>query len=244
MNRATTLTGRSTNRSNADPVFPSVPRRRGWRNALLQSAVVVACLPHACEADQLFGFTDARGVFHFSDAPSDPRHRRLLGADTPAPRQPVAPTTNPRRADGKLSRLIDAAAREARLDPALVEAVALVESGFDERARSPKGALGLMQLMPATATRFGVADPLDPRENLAGGARYLRELIDRFDALPLALAAYNAGEGAVERHGNAIPPYVETAAYVPKVLNHYRLLRARSLAGKMPEAGRYRATAL
>lgn len=208
-------------RSGARGLFPSSPLHRRVRHALLRSAVFVACLPQASHADQLFGFTDDRGIFHFSDAPSDPRHRRLLGTDTTAARQASAPRTVPRRAAGKLSRLIDDAAREARVDPALVEAVALVESGFDERARSPKGALGLMQLMPATAMRFGVADPLDPRQNLVGGARYLRELIDRFDALPLALAAYNAGEGAVTRYGGRIPPYSETVAYVPKVLDHF-----------------------
>ncbi len=123
-------------------------------------------------------------------------------------------------------KLIHDAARRARVDPALIEAVALIESGFNERARSPKGALGLMQLMPATATRFGVTDPFDPRQNLLGGARYLRELIDRFEALPLALAAYNAGEGAVGRYNNSIPPYAETVKYVPAVLGQYRRIRA------------------
>jgi soluble lytic murein transglycosylase len=206
------------------------------RVALWASIATAICVPDSSRADQLYGFTDERGVFHFSDAPSDPRHRRLIAsAPTAAPNR-GARTAKPRRAAAELSRLIRDAAHAARVDPALIEAVALVESGFDERARSPKGALGLMQLMPATATRFGIADPLDARQNLAGGARYLRELLDRFDTLPLALAAYNAGEGAVERHGNAIPPYFETIAYVPKVLNHYERLGGVPPRGTTAEA--------
>lgn len=100
-------------------------------------------------------------------------------------------------------------------------AVVATESAFNPRARSPKGALGLMQLMPDTARRLGVADPLDPEANLRGGVRYLSMLLDMFDDLSLALAAYNAGEGAVIRHGRSIPPYPETLAYVPKVMRHY-----------------------
>ncbi|WP_407278393.1 lytic transglycosylase domain-containing protein [Aromatoleum evansii] len=190
------------------------------------------CSAGSCWADRLYGYADDRGVFNFSDAPSDPRHRLILEARPPRPvaggTAARAAATSLRRSPGQLSPLIRDAARQNRIDPALVEAVAFVESRFDERARSPKGALGLMQLMPDTATRFGVSDPFDARQNLAGGARYLRELLDRFDSLPLALAAYNAGEGAVERHGKAIPPYAETAQYVPAVLTHYERLRGNA----------------
>lgn len=183
------------------------------------------CSAGPCWADRLYGYSDSSGVFNFSDAPSDPRHRLILELQ-PSPAVAGRSTTRanqagPRRNPGQLSPLIRDAARQSGIDPALIEAVAFVESRFDERARSPKGALGLMQLMPATAMRLGVSDPLDARQNLTGGARYLRELLDRFGSLPLALAAYNAGEGAVERHGNAIPPFKETAAYVPMVLEHY-----------------------
>jgi len=162
----------------------------------------------------------------FSDAPSDPRHEPCSPQIGHAWFRADPGSVRATRAGAELVKLIHDAARRARVDPALIEAVALIESGFNERARSPKGALGLMQLMPATATRFGVTDPFDPRQNLLGGARYLRELIDRFEALPLALAAYNAGEGAVGRYNNSIPPYAETVKYVPAVLGQYSRIRA------------------
>ncbi|MGF1526653.1 MAG: lytic transglycosylase domain-containing protein [Candidatus Competibacterales bacterium] len=108
------------------------------------------------------------------------------------------------------------------LDPALVLAVIQVESAFDRHAVSKADAQGLMQLIPATAERFGVADPFDVEQNLKGGMAYLRWLLARFDAnLTLALAGYNAGEGAVERH-RGVPPYPETQAYVRRVLGLYR----------------------
>ncbi len=106
------------------------------------------------------------------------------------------------------------AAEGKGLDPALVLAVMRIESGFDARALSPKGAIGLMQLMPDTAARFGVRDAYDPEQNVRGGASYLRFLLERYDGdVTLAAAAYNAGEGAVDRHGG-VPPYAETQAYV------------------------------
>lgn len=206
--------------------LPSSRLHRRVRGALLRSALLVACLPPTSHADQLFGFTDDRGVFHFSDAPSDPRHAPLLAPTRTRMVRPDRGSAGAIRPGAELAKLIHDTARRTRVDPALIEAVALVESGFNERARSPKGALGLMQLMPATAMRFGVTDPFDPRQNLLGGARYLRELIDRFEALPLALAAYNAGEGAIGRYNNSIPPYAETVKYVPTVLGQYRRLQA------------------
>lgn len=123
------------------------------------------------------------------------------------------------RNPGAYDRLIHRTASRYALDPALLKAVMHAESGFNPHARSPKGALGLMQLMPETAQRYGVHDIFDPVENVGGGARYLRALLTRFagDAR-LALAAYNAGEHAVLRH-RGIPPYRETRHYVHKVLN-------------------------
>ena len=110
-----------------------------------------------------------------------------------------------------------------------LHALVAVESRYDARAVSGKGALGLMQLMPQTARRYGVADAFDPRQNLQGGARYLRDLLRLFDNdLRLALAAYNAVEHAVMKHGNRIPPYGETLRYVPLVLDFYARYRDQS----------------
>jgi soluble lytic murein transglycosylase-like protein len=118
------------------------------------------------------------------------------------------------------------AAADTGIDPALLLSVLVHESGGDPRARSPKGALGLMQLMPATARELGVTEPLRPAESIRGGARYLGQLLARFDQNPeLALAGYNAGPGAVEKAGQRIPPYRETVAYVRKVMSLYERLR-------------------
>jgi soluble lytic murein transglycosylase-like protein len=122
---------------------------------------------------------------------------------------------------GDLHALAAAAARRHGLAPELVAAVAAVESGFNPAAVSPKGAQGLMQLMPKTAAALGVADAFDPAANLDGGSRHLRALIARYNGdLEKALAAYNAGEGAVQRHGG-VPPYRETREYVKKVMSRY-----------------------
>jgi soluble lytic murein transglycosylase-like protein len=118
-----------------------------------------------------------------------------------------------------IKAIVHEVAASEQVSPHLLEAVIAVESGYNPRAVSPKGAQGLMQLMPATASRFGVVDPFDPRENVRAGARYLKQLLDLFGGeLRLALAAYNAGEQAVIRSGHRIPPYAETQRYVPRVL--------------------------
>ncbi len=128
-------------------------------------------------------------------------------------------STNRRRAD--LLIAIYEMAPEFDLDPALVREVVRAESNFNTSARSPKGAIGLMQLIPSTAKRFGVKNPLEPMENLRGGMAYLRWLLRRFDGdLTLALAGYNAGEAAVERYGG-VPPYAETQGYVRRILQRY-----------------------
>ena len=122
---------------------------------------------------------------------------------------------------------IHSAARQTALDPALVHALIHVESRHNPVARSPKGALGLMQVLPATAARYGVANPMrSVEENLRAGTRYLRDLMGLFDGrIDLVLAAYNAGENAVRRHGMRIPPYRETRDYVPAVLAVYNELK-------------------
>lgn len=134
----------------------------------------------------------------------------------------VLDEVGPSGAGGDLRALAAEVARRHGLDPELVLAVVSVESGFQPDAVSPKGARGLMQLMPPTAAALGVADPFDPAANLDGGARHLGALVTRYGGdLKKALAAYNAGEGAVDRH-KGVPPYVETRAYVAEVLRRYR----------------------
>ena len=123
--------------------------------------------------------------------------------------------------DADLEPLITRHSDAQALDPKLVKAVIQAESGYNIRALSNKGAIGLMQLMPATASLLNVQNPYDPDDNIRGGTRYLRQMIDRFAGrLEFAIAAYNAGPGAVERHGG-IPPYAETRAYVKRVLSLY-----------------------
>jgi soluble lytic murein transglycosylase-like protein len=134
---------------------------------------------------------------------------------------------HPALADKPYAREITAAASQAGLDPALVHALIQVESAYRADAVSEKGARGLMQLMPDTARRFGVADASEPRSNLLAGTRYLRHLLDRYDQrIDLALAAYNAGEGAVAQYAGNIPPYPETQRYVPAVLDRFNEWRS------------------
>lgn len=122
--------------------------------------------------------------------------------------------------------IVDKASRAHGVEVALVHALIFAESSYDPRAVSPAGAMGLMQLMPETARRYGVRDLFDPEQNVGGGVRHLKDLIEQFEGdIELAVAAYNAGPGAVTRAGNRVPPYPETARYVPRVLGHYHRLR-------------------
>ncbi|WP_306590669.1 transglycosylase SLT domain-containing protein [Geothrix sp. 21YS21S-4] len=136
----------------------------------------------------------------------------------------------------ELIALVDEIAQAEGVDTHLARAVIQAESAFNYRARSRAGALGLMQLMPSTAERFGVLDPFDPRQNISGGVKYLKWLHDYYEGdLTRVVAAYNAGEGAVNRH-KGIPPYRETQAYVPRVLDLYRRRAVQpdpKLAGSM-----------
>lgn len=171
-----------------------------------------------------FKFED-EGTTYYTNVPSDPRYQRLLG--WPEARTPRStPTPSATRSD--YSGEIAAVAARHGVDPRLVEAVIRAESGGNPRAVSPKGAQGLMQLMPVRSAELGVSNPFDPRQNLDAGVRHLRDLLTRFGGdLRLALAAYNAGEEAVRTH-NGIPPYRETREYVQKVLQLYRSPEAAS----------------
>lgn len=123
------------------------------------------------------------------------------------------------------AQLIDEAARASDLDPELLHALVETESTYNADARSPRGARGLTQVLPSTAKSLGIEDVHDPKENLRAGARYLKQQLDRFGTLDLALSAYNAGPTAVRKY-RAIPPYKETRKYVPKVIKRYKELKA------------------
>lgn len=143
------------------------------------------------------------GMKLMKNEPGESRVRRLAMRLLPVP-------------DSKFSELIDRFAAERGLDPLLVQALMQVESGYNPNALSQKGAMGLMQLMPDTARELSVEDPWDPEQNVRGGTAYLKRQLDRFGNIEWALAAYNAGPEAVNRHGG-IPPFDETRAYVRKI---------------------------
>lgn len=189
-----------------------MPFRAGFR---IVSLMTFSCALAAPAGAQIYVARDANGTLVLSDRPLGPGARTF-----PVPRTSAIRTTTPSDtvSASRYDEIIERHARARGLRPDLVRAVIQVESAFDPYARSPKGALGLMQLMPATADDLGVDDPFDPEANIRGGTAYLRELIDRFGGNEeLALAAYNAGPAAVERYGQAIPPYRETQDYVRKV---------------------------
>jgi soluble lytic murein transglycosylase-like protein len=175
------------------------------------------------------------GTVHFTNAPTDPRYQRL---GLVAPSAPSASRAGwLRLPPNGLVRYRDeilAAARRHGVPESLIAAVIRAESAFNPRAVSPKGARGLMQLMPTTASALGVRDVFDPAENIDGGVRHLRALLERFSSdLALALAAYNAGEQAVLAYGG-IPPYPETRDYVARVLRYFTGSPAVALPVSMP----------
>lgn len=181
----------------------------------------------------IYAYTAETGAISLSNVPTDERFTVLIKALPEAverPETPVAALAKPVPTVAGVqpyAPMVDKIARVHGLDSALLHAVIAVESRYNPNAVSRAGASGLMQLMPATARHYGVTDLFDPEQNMHGGARYLSYLLEKFDSdTSLALAAYNAGETAVFKYGNRIPPYRETTDYVQRVLAKYRTYRA------------------
>ena len=188
---------------------------RGWRLWGVYSALIIGLGSVPLRAD-IYMYRDTRGVLHFSNAPTEPQYQYYL------PDNRTWKTTRLGRIDGvrrkAFDRIIHDAAQRHSVDTALVKAVIRAESDFVPSAVSPKGAQGLMQLMPATARLRNVWRVFEPRQNVEGGVSHLRYLLDRYGGnLRLALAAYNAGEKAVDAYGG-VPPYPETMEYLARVL--------------------------
>jgi soluble lytic murein transglycosylase-like protein len=162
---------------------------------------------------------DERGVVHFTNVPTDSRYSRVRSLRSLA--TPSASAFERFRPAGTYDDLIKRAARRHGVPAAMVKAVIHAESAFNPRAVSSKGAMGLMQLMPATAELMGVDEPFQARQNVQGGARYLRALHDRYGSWTHTLAAYNAGPSAVDQY-RGVPPFAETRQYVKRVLSYYR----------------------
>lgn len=199
--------------------------------ALLVAGSLAWATAAFASSDAIYLRSGDDGSLVLSNSPGDGRYTLLIGEPPPAS-PPLAAAdaraVRPFAAKARFDPLVEQAARATGVDSALLHAVISVESGYDPAAVSPKGASGLMQLMPQTAARYGVANRLDAAQSLHGGARYLRDLVALFDSdLTLVLAAYNAGENAVSRYGRRVPPYAETMAYVPRVLAYYQHYRAR-----------------
>jgi len=192
------------------PHVPPYPR--AWLLGLILLALLL--VPPTARGGKIIRYVDDQGVIWFTNIPTSPRQA--------AKRDRVARVrAHPYRAE------VEQIARQHALNPNLVSALMSVESDFNSGALSSKGAQGLMQLMPLIAQYYRVYDPFDPQQNIAGGVRYLRDLLRLFDdRLPLALAAYNGGEGLVRKHGG-VPPVLES--YVNKVLQVYEQSRGTSI---------------
>jgi len=228
-----------------------IDRRHISLRTLGRTAALAALLAAAAPAcADVYSFVEEDGTVRFSNKPDDPRYKLYLREPTEYKLRDAKEFRNLRnpgdfrlRASwGKRPDLLEnpalegkpfqeqviVAAKNTQLDPALIHAVITAESNYNPNAVSDKGAVGLMQLMPDTARRYGVKgkEMRHPEKNITAGAQYLSDLIRMFDGdLKLALAGYNAGENVVLRYGRRVPPYAETQAYVPRVLRVYDQLR-------------------
>jgi soluble lytic murein transglycosylase-like protein len=213
----TTLTG-SNGRGRAE-VFGNGAWARLIGIRLGASLFMVALAAPAVLADEeLYGYVSSAGTVHVTNVPTDQRFGEII----------LKPRYHAAVSDQELEEAVIRYAREYRLSPALLLAVMKAESSFDPTVISKAGAVGLMQLIPETAIRHGVRNLYDTRDNIGGGARHLRYLLDRFHGnIRLALAAYNAGEKKVDRY-RQIPPFKETQLYVKKVMGYYRDYRSQA----------------
>lgn len=197
--------------------------------AMVQLAAT--CCANAALAADIYASVDASGNRRYASQKLDSSYQLLIADERGADGKPQAPNSaglrKKRSGQPEAFRpLIRAIARKHGVDAALVEAIIDVESGFNCEAHSPRGALGLMQLMPSTARHYGARDGRNAHFNVEAGVRYLKDLLrDHHGNLPLTLAAYNAGQGAVSKYGISIPPYKETMLFVPAVLVKYEQLK-------------------
>jgi soluble lytic murein transglycosylase-like protein len=191
----------------------------------LPFALLVSLAVAAPAQAQIYSWRDANGTQVVSDRPRlDRGEMKTFAVGTSASVRATKPPAVP-EAKGRYDDIIERHAATSGISPDLIKAVIQVESGFNPAAISPKGAQGLMQLMPATARQLGVSDPFHPEQNIRGGVAYLKQLLGQFGQdVRLALAAYNAGPGSVDRYGD-VPPYRETQAYVKKITSATRLER-------------------
>jgi len=193
------------------------------------TAAAICVLTPALAHAQLYSWKDATGRLIISDAPKDPSAKTYSVAYVGSS-YGVARPVSPKRRITEFDDLIVEHANQHELHPDFVRAVIQAESAFNPRATSVKGAMGLMQLMPGTAAEYRVTNAYDPAQNIRAGVAYLKSLLTRFgNDVSLALAAYNAGPGAVEKYGRAVPPYKETRNYVSKI-------RANAGASAAPDA--------
>lgn len=205
---------------------------------LLTFCLTILCIAifnDICAATGIYSYQDDKGTWHFTNVPTDPRYssRTTEYADYPVKKtkrtnHPYNSSFSRQISHKKLVPIINNNAEKYNLDPELIKAVIKVESNGRIDVRSSKGAMGLMQLMPDTARALGIRNPFDPAENITGGSRYLRTMLETFNGdMLMALAAYNAGPAAVQKY-KGIPPYPETIQYVEKVLMEwYRNLKKK-----------------
>ncbi len=192
-------------------------RVKPWHLLTVFVALSIFVIP--CAQADIYVFIDSEGVMHFTNTPTSSNYKIYI------PEKSLRPSPSIWYSMKSYDDVINEAAQRHGLSFSLIKALIHVESDFNPRAVSHKGAVGLMQIMPQTSDLLNISDPFDPWENIMGGARYLKSMLVRFSGqLPLALAAYNAGPTAVERYNN-VPPYPETRNYVKKVMKLFHLYR-------------------